>query len=430
GWAFFEQQARLGVGECLAMARKETHHRYPANALTETEWWSCFEDKDAPRPTYRLPEWLTRLVPEPASARTIHSGGTYQRETPKVGRNDPCPCGSGKKFKKCCGRDENRPEAGHDAKISATRRALDWLMLHHSDSVALVLFRGLTQSLEPEAIAALDDLRANAWETIRANLLEWLLAEATVFDIGKKNFTAVSQLLLGPGGPALNDAERRWLEALAAYPLSLYTITHVEPDATVTLVDDLDPSAAPIVIDEKTGGHQVRVGMRLGLRPVFYEGRWLLSGCIYPFAPAFLPALDKELAAIKEEFADAPIGRTRAISEALRRHWLQQFLNPAPLPALVDHSTGERLLFLTDRYRVRDWAALEAALAQVPDIAGDRQQGWTRIVEGADGALRPRLSINPIAGEPDQIGAGREVVGHAGCGGEPVDAVVLGVPHR
>lgn len=24
------------------------------------------------------------------------------REAPKVGRNDPCPCGSGKKFKKCC----------------------------------------------------------------------------------------------------------------------------------------------------------------------------------------------------------------------------------------------------------------------------------------------------------------------------------------
>ena len=28
----------------------------------------------------------------------------YVRETPKVGRNDPCPCGSGKKYKKCCGR--------------------------------------------------------------------------------------------------------------------------------------------------------------------------------------------------------------------------------------------------------------------------------------------------------------------------------------
>ena len=26
-----------------------------------------------------------------------------RREAPKVGRNDPCPCGSGKKYKKCCG---------------------------------------------------------------------------------------------------------------------------------------------------------------------------------------------------------------------------------------------------------------------------------------------------------------------------------------
>jgi uncharacterized protein len=28
---------------------------------------------------------------------------TVQRDAPKVGRNDDCPCGSGKKFKKCCG---------------------------------------------------------------------------------------------------------------------------------------------------------------------------------------------------------------------------------------------------------------------------------------------------------------------------------------
>jgi SEC-C motif domain protein len=28
---------------------------------------------------------------------------TFRRQSPKVGRNDPCPCGSGKKYKKCCG---------------------------------------------------------------------------------------------------------------------------------------------------------------------------------------------------------------------------------------------------------------------------------------------------------------------------------------
>jgi uncharacterized protein YecA (UPF0149 family) len=29
--------------------------------------------------------------------------GTIVRHDPHVGRNDPCPCGSGRKFKKCCG---------------------------------------------------------------------------------------------------------------------------------------------------------------------------------------------------------------------------------------------------------------------------------------------------------------------------------------
>jgi preprotein translocase subunit SecA len=32
------------------------------------------------------------------------SEGTFRREEPKVGRNDPCPCGSGKKYKQCCGK--------------------------------------------------------------------------------------------------------------------------------------------------------------------------------------------------------------------------------------------------------------------------------------------------------------------------------------
>jgi uncharacterized protein len=35
-----------------------------------------------------------------AARRRVSS---HRRAGPKVGRNDPCPCGSGKKFKKCCG---------------------------------------------------------------------------------------------------------------------------------------------------------------------------------------------------------------------------------------------------------------------------------------------------------------------------------------
>ena len=33
----------------------------------------------------------------------VHARKPLRRDSPKVGRNDPCPCGSGKKYKKCCG---------------------------------------------------------------------------------------------------------------------------------------------------------------------------------------------------------------------------------------------------------------------------------------------------------------------------------------
>ena len=42
-------------------------------------------------------------------ADRVHKQETVRREGPKVGRNDPCPCGSGKKYKNCCmNKDLNR----------------------------------------------------------------------------------------------------------------------------------------------------------------------------------------------------------------------------------------------------------------------------------------------------------------------------------
>lgn len=54
---------------------------------------------------YNLPQWkdifsedkLRQLYKEQKNSGTVRKG-------PKVGRNDPCPCGSGKKYKYCCGR--------------------------------------------------------------------------------------------------------------------------------------------------------------------------------------------------------------------------------------------------------------------------------------------------------------------------------------
>lgn len=54
---------------------------------------------------YELPQWNSILTEEKRKElfKKQKASGTIVKEA-KVGRNDPCPCGSGKKYKKCCGR--------------------------------------------------------------------------------------------------------------------------------------------------------------------------------------------------------------------------------------------------------------------------------------------------------------------------------------
>ncbi len=54
---------------------------------------------------YELPQWDSIFDEETKKRlyREQKQSGTIRKEK-KIGRNDPCPCGSGKKYKKCCGR--------------------------------------------------------------------------------------------------------------------------------------------------------------------------------------------------------------------------------------------------------------------------------------------------------------------------------------
>src|SRR5205823_5260501 len=64
------------------------------DAIEELKDWDCFRPKQQKRKSDR-DTWNTG------------SGGTIRNPLRNIGRNDPCPCGSGKKFKKCC---IDRPE--------------------------------------------------------------------------------------------------------------------------------------------------------------------------------------------------------------------------------------------------------------------------------------------------------------------------------
>ena len=55
---------------------------------------------------YELPQWENVLSKEKRDElyHKCKAAGTVRRQGRKIYPNDPCPCGSGKKYKKCCGR--------------------------------------------------------------------------------------------------------------------------------------------------------------------------------------------------------------------------------------------------------------------------------------------------------------------------------------
>ena len=94
--------------EYVSYLARETVKRLAASGFIETKSLPAVTEKahaamleeaylyvDMPRPGFGVQlVYTSDRDPELA---------TIVREAPKVGRNDPCPCGSGKKYKKCHG---------------------------------------------------------------------------------------------------------------------------------------------------------------------------------------------------------------------------------------------------------------------------------------------------------------------------------------
>lgn len=96
GWDDIE--SALALGKDAATARLRNEYGLVSDVHKEVSWWYCFHENQHPpvRENLLLREDYPR--PEPAIFDPIY------RTQPKIGRNDPRACGSGKKFKKCCGK--------------------------------------------------------------------------------------------------------------------------------------------------------------------------------------------------------------------------------------------------------------------------------------------------------------------------------------
>ena len=383
GLKWFEKKAALPVKDCLAEAAAKEDNRYIRDAVDEMASWICYDISEPGQAgTHQPSGW------PPHDSR---DAGTTVRKPPKVGRNDPCPCGSGKKFKKCCGNESNEPVAEED-KDGGVGKAIVWLTSRHAKAVKTAIAAMLHEDLTKEEQTRLQELDEHDWQSVQINAMEWLLAEGSIAVKGAQR--NVADLLLGPGGPAFTPSQRSWIEQLRRQPLRLYDITNVVPGVGMRLCDALDTEAAPVMVHERSGSEHAQIGNLIGVRVMDVDGHHEISGSAYPFSRLMNAPLLAELHAVVDDAPEPGVRLSHRLSAIIRRCWIAQYARPVPLPTVIDAHSGDAILLITDHYRVKNWDDLAAALKAQSDIEGDRACGWARQFDCADGQTRQSVAIN------------------------------------
>jgi SEC-C motif-containing protein len=80
------------------------HHEQGRDPNAATVDFSAYYDADGHEEAIHEKSEFRRIDGVWYYTRALRSGPAPVRVAAKVGRNDPCPCGSGKKYKQCCGR--------------------------------------------------------------------------------------------------------------------------------------------------------------------------------------------------------------------------------------------------------------------------------------------------------------------------------------
>ena len=201
------------------------------------------------------------------------------------GRNDPCACGSGRKYKHCC------------------------LKAHDSADFAWRQVRGAEGRLVPELLdlslkelgpafieAALDEFFL--WDGIPEDYIEteefssffvpWLAYEF-IDDphdpdrVDGAPDVSLASVYLQRHSDALSPVERAFLEAASASPLSFYAVKRVEPGREIALHDML--TGTDVVVREQSASDTVQPGALLFTRVITVGSVSIMSGC----APLAIP---------------------------------------------------------------------------------------------------------------------------------------------
>ena len=195
-----------------------------------------------------------------------------------IGRNDPCPCGSGKKYKKCC---LNKP-----APLS-----LSWRKMRQTEGDLIPLLLQYTkEDYGPGAIAEAWDeftlwrhvpLDIEANPEVEAIFVYWLVfnwvPDNSERDDGERYpEEPVALHYLQHAGAGLDSWQRRFIQACCSQPYSFFMVTAADPGKSLSLRDLLLNSE--VTVCERQASSRLHKGTIIFARVIRMDGTAIMMG--------------------------------------------------------------------------------------------------------------------------------------------------------
>jgi hypothetical protein len=347
---------------------EERRRRWEANATEAEPDWEPDEDEDAEADLFDEDDPFGEVFEEDEPAK---EAPLPARAGPKVGRNDPCPCGSGKKYKHChLNADEGL--APDELAWRRVRRAIEGLpprileagAEHFGPHALHEAWRAFTLGTAEDQV---DETSPHLTAFLSWFCYAWLPdPQRTQVPPAARTSTA-AQAFLAKRGKGLDPLTRRYMEACAQAPFSFHEVLACEPGRGFRLKDLLLGETRYVF--EAGASEDADRGDVLYASVVEVDGVALVEAC----GPVFIPPGEKpRILALRAVLAPRgkPIDRDRLRERDtdVRGLYLEitdRLLNPS-LPTL-QNTDGEPIEMHTLTY---DVPSAREAFDALKDLAG------------------------------------------------------------
>ena len=265
---------------------------------------------------------------------------------PRAGRNERCPCGSGKKYKKCHLPIEESEHA--EGRRATAAHAMDAQLVAKLAECGQREFGEIWRSFHR-------DLSARSDSTL-------LVLPLAVFSFEADGTTLVETYLKEHGGRRTPE-ERRWLKAQQASWLSVWEVEAVEPGRSLTLRDLLSGERRTVL--ERKGSEVLKLRDAVLARVVDHDGLSLIAGfhasMLAPYAAADVVERARTTLEL-DGSVTADRLRKAATGSALLDYWEEAVREErlrSSLPPQLANTDGDPLAPTLDRFEVAAGAARE-----------------------------------------------------------------------